>query len=557
MGNRIGIIRLAGRIAIVEVRRSQRGVRADRTKMLFFAMFGLFVYVPAIAFGTAVAYIGALHLEQGNITSDGIETIGLVIVASVVMTWVGVGLVAAVRASTGVGDLDQPAFVLLGAELRTVLLGNILAEWLRFGIWLLPALTVIGLGASVSLQHPLPVITSVGVGFWLLSVAVPTGYVLGLTIRHSVTVYRPIARLRLPLLVVGAGVYVLAIVRGWFERAVSYALARLVESPLGWVGEVLWIGLPELSPNTPLLLAGLVVSGVGTIALVWIGERVAFHHWFADPPVPTRRQRTYPWRRLEAVLATAVRLPVRTICLTTIRRTRRAPVRALYVSYPMLAGLFVVAESIRIGYVPGVVVVAVCVYIMWGIGALFALNPLGDLAPVLPAVLSSDLRGRDVVGGYTLAGILVGIPITLVVVFGGWSLSPLGGRTIGVLAVAAVAGVFIASAMAVGVGATFPRFSSVRLTRGRRAVMPSKLSFTVFTTTVMVPATALSVLVLPGGETIVEGSAMILAQRAEIEPSAVKSQLRAVLGLVLLVAILAASFAWRYASRRIDRFALE
>lgn len=260
---------------------------------------------------------------------------------------------------------------------------------------------------------------------------------------------------------------------------------------------------------------------------------------------------------MEWLLAGVASRPVRGVCLTVIRRTKRAPVRTLYVAYPLVGALFFLAEVVRTGEVPIAFTVGLCAYVAWGAGALFTLNPLGDLGAVAAGVLSAPISGRDVMAGYTLAAMVVGIPVAVLVALVTGSLSSLGGLHIGLLALGTVGGTILAPVLAIGVGAMFPRFASVRVTDKRRAVMPSKLSFLVYSSLFGIPATAAIVIAVPAvAAGVIATFSALIGVPVPASLAVTSPVVRLAMVAQLLVGVAVAPLSYRHAARRFDRFTL-
>ena len=403
-------------VAGTQIRRVLRQVAASKTKILLYVVAGVVGMGPLLVIGTLLLSTAGEQLASGTIDSADLEPVPGIVSGVTAVFLIGLTVMATIRGFTNIGDVDEPACLLISTSLRNAAVGLVGAELALFGLWLAPLTLVLSGSFAYGARTPLPVLTASVVLLVLLLVAVPVGFVVGVCIRHLLTVYEPIARYRTPLLVVLGVAYFAAIALGWYGSITTLLFELLGDSPLGWPGHVLLVGVPSVPFSAGKAVAG--VAGVFVIAPVAMvaGFRAAAYHWFADPVQSDEAaEEIESGDRLASLLDAVVSKPVRTVTVTAIRRTKRAPIRLLYVAYPLFASTFFIQEIARTGTLPSYGAIALGLYVVWGAGAAFALNLLGDHGPAMESVLISTVSGREVVGGTVLAAAVVGAPVALLV----------------------------------------------------------------------------------------------------------------------------------------------
>lgn len=478
-------------IARTEVRRTLRIVGGDRTKLLMMGLVALFALGPITLLGVLAMPKAGEAVAAGAVSDLAGFSIVNAATGAAGVAWLGLTVMATIRGVTSTASVDQPACLLCSTTTGTTVLGLIGAELLLFSIWLLPPVALLAGAFAYGAGSPVALGVAVLVLALVLVTALPMGFLLGTWIRHLLTSYEPIARYRTILFVlVGVG-YFGAITTGWFDRLLVVAFESLGQTPAGWPGAWLLLAVPEVAPSTLALAGSLVGAAVAVPVVLTAGIASARIHWFADPArSDATASEVRSSNRLDAILAGVAGRATRTVAVTTIRRTKRAPVQLLYVAYPLFGSVYFVEETIRLGRLPTTFAVLLCGYVVWGAGALFSLNVLGDYGRALPGVLTTPLSGRQAVGGTILASVLVAAPIGLVVAAVAGLVSPLSVESAGLLVLGTLVGVVASPALAVGIGTIFPRFGSVRITSNREAVMPGKAAFLTYTLALALPAAA-------------------------------------------------------------------
>lgn len=546
-------------VAHLELRRTVRTVVGNRTKLLLMAVVALFVLGPVGFLGlTLLPRLGEQAVAT-TVTADIAETITGYVTGGTAVVWLFLTFMAVLRTVTTVADVDEPAFLLLSTSVRNAVVGVVAAEAVLFATYGMPIAVLLAAAFASGAGTMLPVLVAPALVVLLLATAVPVGFLVGVWIRHLLTVYEPIARYRTLLFALFWIAYFGAIGTGRFDTLTSTLFTRLQASPLGWPGHLLVFGIPGLEPSTTGLAGGIVgsvlVAGLAVAASVPSARR----HWFADPARLEDEEVDDETSsdRLADVLSGAVSRPTRTVTVTAIRRTKRAPIRLAYAGYPLLGMLGFVQQIVETGTVPSYLAVLGCLYVVWAAGVLFTLNPLGDFGAVLPAALTSTLTGRAAIRGPILAGALVGVPLALVAALGAGLASPLSLEHTAALVVGTAVGAVATPALATGIGSAFPRFGSVSVTNNREAVMPSKTAFLVYTVSIALPAVAAVVLYLEAPEPIAEFVALVSTWAPGPELSISARTITVWAWLTLVVGLIAPLVSYRYAVERFDWYHLE
>lgn len=563
-----GVSRAASAVARTEFRRTVRVVAGDRTKLVVLGVVALLMFGPVTAIGVVGLSAVGEQAAMGAIGDLGFVTATEAVTGAVALLWLGIAVMATLRTTTTVADVEHPACLLVSTSLRNAVVGLVGAEIIGMAAWLaVPTLALSG-AFAYGAATPLPVVAAVAVVALLLVTAVPVGFVAGVWIRHLLTVYEPVARFRTPIAVLAFLAYMGVMVTGWFERITSTLFSALSGSPLGWPGHLLLAGVPNVPAATGPAIGALVGAALLVPVAIAAGVVSARVHWYADPARTddgddgSRKVARGPADRspgrLEGTVVPAVGQPAWTVAATALRRTKRAPVRLLYVAYPLLGTVFFAETVISSGTLPTPLAVLLSLYVVWGAGAFITLNPLGDLGPALPAVMTSTVSGRASIRGLILAGAAVAVPIGLLVALAAGAASPLSAERTVLLLVGTVVGTVLSPALATGVGTAFPRFGSVKVTNNREAVMPSKTAFLIYTLAIAVPAAAAAILATDAAPLIADLLAAIAAFLPVIgSPEVPAGPVAALAWLVLAAGLLAPPTGYRYAVARFEGYRIE
>ncbi|WP_435177049.1 hypothetical protein [Halorussus sp. AFM4] len=520
----------ATRIARVEFLRTLRTIRSSTTRTAAIGVALLiWVVLPTVG-GGYLAYEFGRALPDVGLPFSVLDAVR----GGTAVGWVGLAALAAARSAGGKGELDASAGVLTTVPARDAALGLLLAEYCRMlAVAAVPVLTVaaaLALGAGA--VAPLVVVPATAAA--LLAVGLAVGFPVGLGVKW-VTLRTPwLARHRTALLVAAFVLYFLAVTSEALGDALATLRRALRDTPLAWFGDVLLLGLPGVDAVPAHALGAAALAALLVPALAAVAVRAAVTVWYADPAradeddAPDDRSSpagaapagapagsatgstgsasgaataagaatpSLAERVLSGPLGGTLARPTRTVTLAVWRRTKRSPIRLLYVAYP----LFFLYAPLRTAFESGVptsLPVLIALYGTWAVGAT-VLNPLGDEGSVLPATLLSGLDGRQFVVGHVVSAALVGVPVVALATGVTGALSPLGPARwlalTGLSAVLVVAG----TVLGVGVGTLLPRFGTVEVFRSREVTMPSKGAFAAYSIALLAGTVGAVVALLP------------------------------------------------------------
>ncbi|MFC4552989.1 MULTISPECIES: hypothetical protein [Halorussus] len=563
----------AAAIARVEFVRNLREIRSSSTKLLAFGFALVFwVGLPTVGGGYLAYRLGASLPETQFPVLDLVR-------GATAVGWVGGAALAAARAAGKRGELDAEAGILTTVPARDAALGLELAEYLRMGVVAAIPVAAVSVALAVGSGSVAPLVAVPATVAALLAVALSLGFPLGIGIKW-VTLRTPwLARNKTVLVFLAFGLYFLAVMSEALNDAVATLQQLLRDTPLAWFGDAGLLGLPGLAANPVHALGAAAMAAALVPTLAAVGVWAATTLWYADraqaetkeeregvesregrrgsrtasPSRATRSTRANAGSAgyassaglVERALSKAVGRPTRTVTLAAWRRIRRAPIKILYVSYP----LFFLYAPLRAAFesgVPSSLPVLVALYGTWAVGAT-VLNPLGDEGAVLPTTLLSGVEGREFVAGHVLSAALVGVPVVAGATALTGAASPLApARWLALTALSALL-VVAGSVLAVGVGALFPRFDSVEVFRSREVPMPSKGAFAVYSLSLLGGTAGAVVAAIPAFAALLEG---VLGINVGV--------VRALgAGLAVLVGAVGPVAAYRYATRTFEDFAFD
>jgi hypothetical protein len=571
----------ATRIARVEVRRSVRAVRSSTTRTAAFAVALLFwVALPTVG-GGFVAYRLGQSLPE---VPSAFPVLDLVRGGTAV-GWVGIAALAAARSAGGKSELDAPAGTLTTVPARDAALGLLFAEYLRMAlVAAIPILTV-ATALAVGSGSLAPLLTIPATAAVLLAVALSIGCPVGVGVKW-VTLRSPwLARHKTGLLVAAFALYFFAVTSEVFDEAISFLQSALRDTPLAWFGDAALLGLAGIEAVPTYAAGASALAALLVPAFAAVGIRSATTLWYADraqaedeatgagaesSEEQIRDARATPATRaskpagadastasatgssaglgervLSGLLGSVLARPTRTVTLAAWRRAKRAPIRLLYVAYP----LFFLYAPLRTAFESGVptsLPVLVALYGTWAVGAT-VLNPLGDEGSVLPTTLLSGVSGRQFVVGHVASATLVGVPVVAASVAVAGALSPLDPAQWLALTVASAVLVVVGSVLAVGIGVLFPRFGTVEVFRSRAVTMPSKGAFAAYSLALLGGAVG-AVVALLGP--IAEFAGALLGV-----PQTVVTVLGA--GFAVVVGVGGPAAAYRYATRAFEEYVVD
>jgi ABC-2 type transport system permease protein len=447
--------------------------------------------VQALAGGVAVLFgllltagAGIVGLAAGQGVADDpsgvLETASLAPASIAVFTLFLTAYLTVIQ----LGGIDARDGYLTTVPARDVVGGLLVAGYLRIGgmvgVPLLVACGGFAAGAGEPLVFPL---AALGV-FLLVSVSYLVGFPLGAAAAYLLGQSTTVERFK-PLLGLAAFVaYFGLILTNTLGEAVEPLVAVVRASPIAWFADLALLpAVPGASTlQASVALASSPVVGVlGVLASVRVSER----RWY-DDGVDTNAEEgeSASGGPLDSLLGRQTAWVARKSWL----RARRAPIKLLFVAYPLFVLVSPIQRSVEAGQVTATLPATVALYGAWLTGALFTLNPLGDEGAVLPVTTITGVSGREFVGGLVAASTVVGLPLTLVVTTVLAVLSPLSPLAVACTVAAAAVLPPLAATVAAGVGTEFPKYEATNVTRSREAVVPSMWAFTGYTLVFLVTA---------------------------------------------------------------------
>ncbi|MGA9403317.1 hypothetical protein [Haladaptatus sp.] len=541
--------RRSASIARMEYRRSIRAIAKNPVQML---AFGVFLLLPAGAtvLGAYLAYKlgGELRTTSAPILMGARGAFAV--------AWVGLSVMVASRSIGKTGRIDNEAGMLTTVPARDVVGGLLGGELMRFvTVGAIPILAISG-ALSASLGTPLPLITIVLALLGLTLLALLSGHIVGLLLKLALARSEVLAQYKSIIAVVVFVLYMGAIVTNAFGDIMTSLGLILQNAPTAWLGDFLVLGIPGASPSLARVGGAVALVVVGVPILSAIDVQLATRLWYGDRVQPENKQYDADETNADFLAGIASR-PTRSVVENVWRRTKRAPLRLLYVIYPIFFLTGPIQDAVQAGHVTGSLPVHVSFYGAWALGGA-TLNPLGDEGAMLPVTLISTVGGKQFVKGHMIAVSIVGLPIIVVATALTGFLSPLEPTRwillTGVSVLLGLAGI----AVAIGIGSTFPRFGEVNVTKSRRAVVPSKTAFVTYSAVLMIgyggavvaitPSTAASV------ASMVHFLTGVLGYALKVSPGRV----RLVAGAVAaMLGVVAPPAAYRYSIRRFDSYVLD
>jgi ABC-2 type transport system permease protein len=533
-------------IARVEYRRSIQA--QSRLKLFGSVVFLLlFVGVPTVG-GSYAAYTYGERILDALPVLDGAR-------GALALAWVGPVALIAQRAVGKTARIEHEAGMLTTVPAPDVLGGLVLAEAARvLSVAAVPVVAMAG-AFALGIGAPTAFLTIVTALLAVFATALVAGHIVGVAIKIVVGQSELLTRYKSVIAVVAFLAYFVAVSSEAFGRALVELFGLLQSTPMAWFGDLLVAGIPGVAPSPLRIVGALALVGVGMPALLAIDVRAAERLWYADRAQPGTR--TYEETDSgSTVLSRVAAGPTRAVVTKIWRRTRRAPIRLIYVVYPLFFLFAPLQQAFTTGEIPASLPILLALYGVWAVGAA-ALNPLGDEGALLPVTLTTGVRGGQFVRGHVLAVATVGLPLVVGATALAGLLSPLDPASwVALVAVSAVLCV-VGPVLALAIGTRFPRFGTVRVSRSREVVVPSKTAFACYTLVVAVGALGSAVALIPGGAALLSGLIGFVAGYFDLSVAIGASALRVGGGAVALaLGLVAPPLAYRYVSRRFDSYTL-
>jgi len=496
-------------IGRVDVRRVVR-TSVDRTSQILAYLLVVLTFGGGAGYG---AYLFAREVGVGASLPVDYAVLALAR-GGIALLWLLLTGIVTLRTVGTRGSLDNDVGLLSRVPTREVALGMLCSEFVLALAYTLPLLVATAIGYSVGSGTVTFLATAPVVAVAATAAAVAVAYPLGLAVRHLVTRIEFVARHKGPLIVLAFLAYMALVVSDALGNVVVTIFEPMQASPAAWFADVLLLGTAA-DPGLVRAIAVLALVALLGVASVVATTRVANRHWFADPVLAgtededagvdpaTDRHDDGLLLRAEDAIGGVVGRPTAAITTLAWKRAARAPLKLLYVAYPLPFVVGFLAEIVQTGEVPAVAPVAALAFVAWAGAVVFTLNPLGDQGSALPATVLSRVSGRQFVAAHVLAGVVVAVPLGSALVGALAVLSPLGAdRAVAVVAGTPVA-VLVGSLFAVGAGMAFPRYEAVNVTRSTKAVVPSLVGFLAYSLYLLFVVAAAAVVSEPAVEAFV------------------------------------------------------
>ena len=555
------VLRLA-RVDVTRMVRKHTDTSEGLGRVVSLVIFVLFALGATVG-GAYVAYRVGSSIGPGPVEAGGFSAMAVLRGLVAVFGLIG-AVVVLVRAVGQRGTLTNSEGVLTVVPTGEAFLGLLLAEYAYVLLWLAGPAVGIGVGLALGTGSPLAVLTVplgvAAIGVTVVAVGVP----VGLGLKHLLSRIAFVARNKGVLIAVAFLVYFAFVVTGSLNATVVALFEPLQASPTGWPADLMVLGTGLLDPS-PLRAAGtvavvLVVGAAGAA----VGTRAAAVHWFSDPVLAGEDEEPKPEAEpgrfgaagttVQRRLAGAFGRPTAALVVLAWRRAARAPLKLLYVVYPLFFAVGVFADIFQTGRIPGYLPYGTVLFVAWAAGVIFTLNPLGDQGSGLPTTLLSRVDGRQFVRAHVVASLVVAVPVGTVLTAGVAVLSPLTPTTTLLLVAATPVLVAVATVLSVGIGTAFPRFRAVNITRSMKTVVPSTVAFALFSVHLVLTVGSAVVVYDEGARTL---GAALLTLVLPFGLGVDAGTLYAVAAALLVVLVLAPVASYRYAVRRFDRYTLE
>lgn len=463
-------------IQIARIERIRRHRQFDRSTTWRIG-FALAVVALSIAVGTSAYGIGR-GLSRGELTLplDIIRaaTTPLAIVALIVITH---------RASVRFErvDLDH---LLTTVPARDVVLGVASFLFSQYAISLALPVISLAVGFGLGVHAPISILSIVLTVAALLALVVVASVTLSLTDEY-LALRSPRFRRYRPIIVYGPLVLV------WLGLTSSAAqIDRLVAwlhlVPLAWVVDVMLLSVPGIHADVGRSVGAICLLGGGlptlTVAATALGERV----WGSDEvsSATIHRSRSLVGTGLaERLFAGWVSRPVLTVARKRWVQERRVPRAIMMIAALLLSiGSGIGVYALSPAGTPAVTPLLIAFACATGVGLGFGEYILAAEYPSLPMTVTTA-SGSHVIRGTMLAGLAVGVPLTILPTVAIGIVSPIGALELLLVTIAGVllCGCSIAVATALGMRVAYTEFlllpvklplASVRRVYGRMGKAP-------------------------------------------------------------------------------------
>jgi hypothetical protein len=467
-------------IARTELRRRWRTIRDNTIQVAAFA-FLLLLFVPFSLGGLVGAYFAG-----GLVAGGELDQILEWSRTGFVSVWVGVAAFGGYRAYAVALRPDNLDGLLTTVSHRDVITGLVLTEltlWSALGLTAGSAVTVaFAIGAGSLLTVPTVLFTLCLV----LLTGLPTGFLLALGVRNAGVRSVLLSRLRTLFAALLAIGYVAVIFTNSFASVFEPLSRILGPTPIAWFGDLALVGL---GVGASLLRAvGSVVFSAVFVPLAGVALfRLSASLWYADGIHVTHEEdRSEAGSSRVAGLSAVLSQPVLGVVTADWKRARRSPISLSFALYPLIVLVGPLITAVQTRTVGTGLPLLVLIAGAWVTGSLFALNVLGHEGAALPVTLLSETPERSLLVGHVVAGALPVVPVAVAATVVTGLLSPYSPLVVASLGLSALVLSAGSGAIAAGVGVTFPRFETVRVSRSTRAIVPSSFAFAIYSAGVLV-----------------------------------------------------------------------
>jgi ABC-2 type transport system permease protein len=366
---------------------------------------------------------------------------------------------------------------------RDAVTGIIVAEMAKIigipALFVLAAAVAFGIGAGSVISAVLFAISVLS----LVLLGALFGFIIGFGVLNLLSRSSTLSRYRT---VIGGLLFIAYFVVIYNMESVSAIepVIRVISAlPIGWFGDLALVAV--VANASPVRAVGAVlIAMVGIPAAVVCCSWLAAQFWYTLPVEPAAEEDEPS--KMGGMSVGSVPLPVMRIIRKAWVRARRSPIRLVYVLYPLFVLFPFIDTIIGLQSVPPAAPPLIALYGAWATGSAFTLNPIGDEGDVLPITLTSSINGRTFISALCLAGLTIGLPVTVIVVAVTGVLASLPIVSLVSAVVAAAVLCVCATAIAAGAGTAFPRLEPAQITRGRKAVIPSVFAFALFSIVFMI-----------------------------------------------------------------------
>lgn len=463
-------------VQIARIERKRRRRQFDRST-IWHVSFTLAIIVFSIVVGISAYGIGqGLHRETLILPLDIIRsaTTPIAIVALTVITY---------RASVQFGRIDLD-HLLTTVPVRDVVLGVAGLLFSQYAILLVPPVISLAVGFAVGVHAPATMLIIILTIVVLLALIVMASITLSLTGKY-LALRSPRFRRYRTIIVYGPFVLVWLVLARSLGQ-IDYLVAWLQLVPLAWTVDFMLLPVPGIHADVGRSVGAvcLLVGGLSafTVAATVLGEKV----WSTDEVSSTTlsRSRSLVGTGLaEWLFAGWVSRPVLTVARKRWVQERRVPRAFMMIAAMVLLigsgiGVYVLSPA----GIPPVTPLLVAYACATGFGLGFGEYVLAAEYPSLPMTLTTA-SGRHVIRGTMLAGLTVGVPLTILPTVAIGIISPVGALELLLVTLTGVllCGCSIVVATALGMRFAYTEFlplpvkiplSSVRRVYGRMGKAP-------------------------------------------------------------------------------------